>query len=260
MKSRLSEYRSLVLGLAALATVSIQGSRVEAGTVQVATVNGAPGSSVQLQVTLQKGESEIIAGTQNDFSYDPAVLSVPKTAEGKPQCTVNPDLNKKIDGMLDFGFGFLKDGQACNPDTDTCNGVRAIVLASDNVDPITLPLLYSCTVNIAAGAPLGDQTITNQSSSVFLSTPEGTRLAEQVGANGIVRIAQGGGGACACDCDANHRTTGTEITRCVLVLGGTLALEQCAAADSDKNGRVTGTDVTRGVLAVGLGSNCVAIP
>jgi hypothetical protein len=235
-------------------------SSAGAATVQVATVNGAPGATVQLQVSLQKGESEVVAGTQNDFYYNPAVLSVPKTDENKPQCLVNPDINKKIDGMLDFGFGFLKDGQACNPNTETCNGVRAIVLATDNVDPISLSLLYTCSVKIADGAALGDQTITNESPGVVLSTPEGVRLAEQLGQNGIVRIGQGGGQACACDCDANHRTTGTEITRCVLVLGNTLALDQCVAADSDKSGRVTGTDITRGVLAVGLGSNCAVIP
>lgn len=64
-------------------------------------------------------------------------------------------------------------------------------------------------------------------------------------------------GACACDCDGNMRVTGTEITRCVLILGGTLPLTNCPAADSDASGRVTGTDVTRGVIALGAGTNCV---
>ena len=247
------------IALVALVLACSLGDPAGAATVQVATVNGAPGSTVELQVSLQQGASEVIAGTQNDFYYDPAVLSVPKTSEGKPQCVVKaPD--KLIDGKDDFGFGFLKDGQACNPDTDTCNGVRAIVLATDNVAPITQALLYTCTVKIADGAPMGDQTIRNESPTVYLSTPEGTRLAEQLGQNGVVHVAQGGGQACACDCNSDHRTTGTEITKCVLVLGSTLALSECPAADSDKNERVSGTDITRGVLALGAGTNCVVIP
>lgn len=229
------------------------------GTITINDASGTRNQTVDVEVSLQPGNGESIAGTQNDFFFDPAIFTIAATGEGKPDCAVNEAINKKIDNSLTLGFGFLlKSGEAeavaCNPSTETCNGVRAIVLSTDNVDPITLPLLYTCKVTIKADAPDGEYSLTNE--KVILSDPQGQRLGEQIAQAGKITVQQGGND-CACDCNSDGRVTGGEITRCVNILGGLVELSTCPAADSDKNTRVTGSDITRGVAALGAGTACV---
>ena len=229
-------------------------------TVTVNNASGAPGQTINVTVTLQPGSGENVAGTQNDFFFDTAIFTVAATSEGKPDCIVNEDINKKIDGSLTFGFGFLKkgsgdpEGTACAPASETCNGVRAIVLSTDNVDVISQPLLYTCKVTAKAGAALGDYTLTNE--KVILSDPAGQRIGTALAGNGTITLGQGGGTACACDCDGNGRVSGGEITRCVNVLGRVAELSTCTAADSNKDSNVSGGDITRGVAALGAGTAC----
>lgn len=229
-------------------------------TVKVNDAAGGAGQTIDVSVTLQPETGESVAGTQNDFFFDTNVFTVAATGEGKPDCSVNPEINKRIDGSLTFGFGFLKkgsgesEGVACNATTETCNGVRAIVLSTDNVDPISLPLLYTCKVTIKPGTAVGEYPLANE--KVILSDPAGQRLGSVVVQGGTVTV-QGGGTTCACDCNGDGRVTGGEITRCVNILGRVAELSTCTAADSNKDGNVSGGDITRGVNALGAGTSCV---
>jgi hypothetical protein len=64
---------------------------------------------------------------------------------GNPQCAVNPAIAK---GATSFSF----EPQPCTPGT-TCTGIRALVFAETNLDPIpTGSVLYTCTVALAGDA------------------------------------------------------------------------------------------------------------
>jgi len=242
----------------AVSVLLLAGAQAQGGTIQIKDATGAPGQTIDVTVELTPSGGESVAGTQNDFFYDAAIFSIAPNNEGKPDCIVNDAINKKIDGSLTFGFGFLKKAgssvAACDASADTCNGVRAIVLSTDNVDAITLPLLYTCKVKAAAGAALGPYTLSNE--NVILSDPQGQRVAGPIAGGGTITLGEGGGTACACDCNKDGRVSGGEVTRCVNILGALAELSTCTAADSNKDTRVTGGDITRGVAALGAGTSC----
>lgn len=267
----------LALGALTLAPVSAW-----AASLTVGSANGAAGTSVTFSVTLNT-EGASVNGVQNDLGFDATNtpigvrtagncsvtttqacstdndcpdLQAPFTGKepcvnvtSAPDCTVNSSIGK---GGF---FSFLPTG--CSG--ASCTGLRAVIIALDNTDAIaTGKALYSCKVNIAAGA--ADQayplTVSNTVASDTAFQPVcGAGSAPQCGGtDGAVNV---GAGACACDCDGNGRVTGTEVTKCVQILGASRPLSDCPAADSDHNGRVTGTDVTRGVLALGAGTSCI---
>jgi len=176
-----------------------------AAGVQVVNASGAAGSTVAVGVTLSAGASDLVAGTQNDITYDPTMVTVAAVASNsnKPDCTVNPDINKKIDGSQTFGFGFLKDGVACDPTADTCNTVRAIVLATDNVDPIPAgSTLYTCNFTISASAASGTS-IPLTVGTFIGSDPNGQKLASFTGGNGQITVASVTACVGACGSDAS---------------------------------------------------------
>jgi len=85
-----------------------------------------------------------VAGTQNDISFDPKA-PIAANSSNQPDCTANPDIHKN-------GTSFAFQPAGCTPGT-TCTGVRALVLALNNVDPIPSgSVLYTCQVAIAADA------------------------------------------------------------------------------------------------------------
>jgi hypothetical protein len=54
--------------------------------------------------------------------------------------------------------------------------------------------------------------------------------------------------ACCGDCNADHGVTGTEITKCVNILGGVLPLSACRACDCDADGEVQGNEITEVII------------
>jgi hypothetical protein len=96
-----------------------------------------------------------IAGTQNTITFSGgigAAVSIAAKANGKPDCIVNPDINK---GGTSFAF------QPPGCSGEQCTAVKALVLALDNVCPICgtsttdcpgLPAcqvtMYTCNVTI----------------------------------------------------------------------------------------------------------------
>jgi hypothetical protein len=111
-------------------------------TIVVGSATGQPGSTVSFDVTLETTAQ--VAGTQNDIAFDPKAR-IKANTDGTPSCTVNPAINKN-------GTSFAFQPVGCTPGTD-CTGIRALVLALNNVTPIpTNSTLYTCDVEIAADA------------------------------------------------------------------------------------------------------------
>jgi MYXO-CTERM domain-containing protein len=126
-------------------------------TIVIGSIVGAAGDTRSLEVTL---DTEVeVAGTQNDITF-PAGVGVIANNNGRPTCAVNPDIEK---GGTSFAF----QPSGCTPGTD-CTGIRSLVLALDNVDPIPDgSLLYACQVSIGTGVANGtyDLTCTNAGAS-----------------------------------------------------------------------------------------------
>lgn len=112
-------------------------------TIEIGYVNAEPGDEVVLDVVLRAAGVDV-AATQNDLAFPPEAR-IPPNAAGRPDCTVNPSIDKAA-----TSFTFQPPG--CVPAVD-CTAVRALVLAFDNVDPITDgAVLYSCHVDVT-GVP-----------------------------------------------------------------------------------------------------------
>ena len=162
----------------ALTTTGTNGSVIVEGAVDtlisVGSAEGNAGAGVQFNVTLTTTKE--VAGTQNDIAFDP-LTPIKPDSRNKPTCAVNPDIEKG-----GTSFAFQPSGCAAGE----CTGVRALVLALDNVDPIpTGSVMYSCQVEIALNATEGDYPLTCTNSGA--SDPTGTALQAQC-SNGKITV------------------------------------------------------------------------
>jgi hypothetical protein len=133
-------------------------------TIVIGQATGAAGDSVPVTATLQTAIE--VAGTQNDITFT-AEASVAARANGKPVCSVNPEIDK---GGTSFAF----QPSGCSPGS-TCTAVRALVLALDNVAPIPNgATLYTCTIAISASAANGTYPLTCTNAGA--SDPDGGAL------------------------------------------------------------------------------------
>jgi hypothetical protein len=134
-------------------------------SLDAGSVTGARGDAVQFDVSLRTG-GQPVAGTQNDLFFDPAV-SVAAQANGRPNCGVNPDIDKGSSA-----FAFIPVG--CRPGVD-CVGLRAIVISADNSAPIPDDsVLYTCKVLIPADTVPGSYVL--GVAGVVASDPTGNLL------------------------------------------------------------------------------------
>ncbi|HSP99303.1 MAG TPA: hypothetical protein VL049_18945, partial [Candidatus Dormibacteraeota bacterium] len=171
-------------------------------------VSARPGERVTLTMRLATG-GHGVAGTQNDVELPPGITAVARPG-ARPDCTVNPDIDKNA-----TGFSFQPPG--CTPGS-TCTGIRALVLSFDA--PTAIPdgaALYTCSLLIGSAVPPGTHALalTNLGASTLGGEPistGGTPVALTVsGAAGVRRAAamaplvcSGGvadGAACAVDAD-----------------------------------------------------------
>jgi hypothetical protein len=131
---------------------------------------------VTFTVTLHT-EGASVAGVQDDIAFDTINTPVAATGAGRPDCTVNPDIDKP--GTV---FGFLPPG--CSG--TGCTAFRAIVISLSNVDPIPDgSVMYTCKVNIAAGAAPGSYPLAV--SNVGMSTPDAQPI-ESTGTDGAIIV------------------------------------------------------------------------
>jgi hypothetical protein len=122
------------------------GTTVSSQPVRLFAADGYVDSSTLLgQVSVFLGSAgHDVAGTQNDLRLEGPGAAVLRKSNGKPDCTVNPDINKAA-----TSFAFRPP--SCT--LETCTGIRALVLSSDNTDPITDGVaLYTCRITAASWA------------------------------------------------------------------------------------------------------------
>jgi hypothetical protein len=90
---------------------------------------------------------QTVVAVQNDIDFGKAV-PIAATDTGTPACRVNAKINKP-----DSTFAFRPGG--CTPGVD-CTGIRAVVFAAGNADPIADGSeLYACVVHAQATAVIG---------------------------------------------------------------------------------------------------------
>lgn len=108
--------------------------------------SGTVGQIVNLAATLHTLGANI-SNIENVISFDSLTTPIQALANGAPDCTVNPNINK-----LDTIFEFLPQGCSGN----TCSQVRAVVQSLSNLQAIADGAqLYSCKVKIAKQATSG---------------------------------------------------------------------------------------------------------
>jgi len=171
---RTSTGRTAIGSLFAAGLLCLGATVAHAASLVVSNVTGDPGSTVTFTVTLNSGGAQV-AGTQSDIAFDPANIPVAAKANGKPNCTVNADISK---GATSFAFR----PNACTG--TACTAVRALVLATDNTDPIPDgSVLFTCTVAIASTAT-GTYPLTQ--TGIILSDPNGNKVTPADSVDGSV--------------------------------------------------------------------------
>ncbi len=161
-----------------LAAGLLRTSAAEAAVaLNVGSASGNPGDTVTVSVTLTTSAGEQVAGTQNDIAFD-ADAPIGRKANGKPDCAVNPDIEK---GGTSFAF------RPAGCTEGTCTGIRALVLSTEDTTAIPNGSdLYSCKVVIPASASGGAKPLTI--SGVIASDPSGARIAGADGTNGTITV------------------------------------------------------------------------
>lgn len=126
----------------AVAAVTLLWSSANAAIVNVGDASGEPGQTVALDVSLDS-QTDVVAGLEGEIGFGAGVAIAAKT-NGRPDCTVNPDISKEA-----TAFSFQPSG--CTG--AACLRVKALVLSLGNVDPIlTGSRLFTCNVVIASDA------------------------------------------------------------------------------------------------------------
>ncbi len=159
--------------------------------VQIGGAIGAPGDEVVITVMLTADAGESVAALEHEIVFDPLNTPVAMAANGRPDCAVNPAINKEA---TLFGFGPF----GCDPTQRECTVMRAVVLSILNVLPIQSgSRLYTCRVHIAPEAPVGIYALLN--TNLLYAPPDGRDL-QALGVNGRITVRRVGDA----DCDAMH--------------------------------------------------------
>lgn len=151
---------------AAASAALLLAASAQAVVIEGGEATGAPGETVDVSVSLSTEGSQV-AGTENVLGFNPTDVAVAaKTTNSRPDCAVNEAINKG-------GTAFAFQPSGCSG--LACTGVKALVLALDNVDPIPDgSVLYTCKVAIAADAENGDYPL--ECSAPGASDPAGGAL------------------------------------------------------------------------------------
>jgi hypothetical protein len=180
---RKSVFRIAAFAASAMLALAAGAQAQDEVSIEIGSATGNQGATVQVSVTMTTPLlGTEVAGTQNDITFagelGGGIIQIAAKANGKPSCTVNPDIDK---GATSFAF----QPSGCTPGTN-CTGIRALVLALDNVAAIPSgSVLYTCDVLIAADAPPDDYSLNNSNEGA--STPDGTALTTS-GTDGTVTV------------------------------------------------------------------------
>jgi hypothetical protein len=201
------------------------------GAIIVGDATGFAGRQVTFEVRLQTGRA-LIAGVQNDITYDPNFGMISPKGNGRPDCSVNPDIDKSS-----TSFTYLPPG--CTPGSD-CTGIRAIVFSTANVSPIPdRSVLYTCKFAIAPRAT-GTSVLIN--SNARASDPEGKSVQVAV-ANGSIIASP----LCPGDCGRDGQVTIDELITMVNIALGTRSVSECSVGDTSGDGQITIDEIIQAV-------------
>lgn len=208
--------------------------------VAVGSVSGAPGQRVSFAVQLHTS-GHAVAGVENDISFDPRA-PIAARANGRPDCTVNPAIDKPA-----TSFAFEPAG--CRPGAD-CTGIRALVVAIDNVDAIADgATLCRCAVNVPGNAAAGTYPL---SIGMLSAGGKNGSSVPVSGSSGAVIVRSGQpvqclSNCCPGDCDGSGAV---EIAELLSVVNGALdnaPVSSCVASDLDGDGQVSIEELIRAV-------------
>jgi hypothetical protein len=116
--------------------------------VELGQTRAAPGGTATLRIALAPASSGDVSGVEVDFTVDEH-LHVLRTADGRPDCTVNRDLDKGASGFS-FRPGRCRNGYV------GCEFIHAIVVSADNREAIPPGAeLFRCQVAVPAATPDG---------------------------------------------------------------------------------------------------------
>jgi hypothetical protein len=127
-----------------------------AGAVRVSIGHGsgAPGSTVQIDVSLQTNGQDV-AGTQNDIVFDPALVNLTTASN----CQINAAIGDKLAGcdddpqvgpckQLQRNLADCPAAEGCPPGSDGMRRFRGFVFSTLNVNTIPDGVLYTCTFTV----------------------------------------------------------------------------------------------------------------
>jgi hypothetical protein len=225
--------------------------------IQIGSVEANAGDLVEVPVILVAVSDTPVAAlvlTMSQAGFQFVAL------DGKPDCTVNPQINK-----ADTSFYFRPRGCAA----EQCTGVGALVLARDNILPIPASsTLFTCKAQVPTQTMLGPLPITcsdfvaSQPSggnlttfcnpgeiqvvSLTFSTPTSTSTATATRTPTATSTATpsatptvtGTPNPCVGDCNGDGRVEINEIVLGVSIGLGGLSLDSCRALDLNGNNAV----------------------
>jgi hypothetical protein len=207
-------------------------------SIDVGSASGPAGTETSVAVTLRllTDPPAPIAGVMNDLSFDSHAPIAVAPNGALPDCRLNSDI--AIDAE---SFSFLPQG--CTAGSD-CSGVHALVLARDNSPIADGATLYTCTVAIAADAPLGSYALHGEAPRA--SGPFGEVLPVTT-SDGAVQVTQAPPPPCVGDCNLDNDVAINELLTGVNIAIGSQSLAACASMDSDESGTVAVNEIVRAV-------------
>jgi hypothetical protein len=129
------------------------GSLGRSVTIMVGSARGSPGATVLVDVILAMSTGEMVAGTQNDITFDPDLVNL----AGASACRINPAISDDAPGCEDDpNSGPCKMLNRSLADVEGGRRFRGLILSLANTTLITPPdttvALYSCEFSIPIDA------------------------------------------------------------------------------------------------------------
>ncbi|MGH7790262.1 MAG: EB domain-containing protein [Candidatus Binatia bacterium] len=131
-----------------------------------------PGGQATFTVGFSVEGEEVVAGTQNDIVFNPDIFEL-----NGDSCTINPAIGDGTEPGKTLANNLLPDPTR----------LVSLVLSLENVVPIPVGALYSCTFDVADDAPLGTYQLVNTNAGA--SNPAGDPL-PATGEDCVVEVAE----------------------------------------------------------------------
>lgn len=158
-------------------------SLANAAVLTVESKDAARGSQVTITVILATSQGEEVAGTQNDITFNPAIVSVAAASA----CVINPAISDRAAGCEeDPNSGPCKQLNRALDDVAGMKRFRGLMLSLANTTTIPDGVLYTCTFQVAADAPLGNNPLA--CSNEGASDPDGGAITTSC-VSGNIRVA-----------------------------------------------------------------------